>query len=145
MSAYIFGSSKKPLNMLDNPISPNIRKDALRFTWSRKYWKVDSGDAIKETELYPFFVEGIVTHQSRNRNETVYGKSSHRDYVNQSIRLPLVAPVDLLPLSRTPRPPVTPRINPYIPMQVFQNNMINDIEAHLTDKIKAIPTFYAYI
>lgn len=137
MSAFIPNSGlRKPLNMLEGPIFPNIKKDALRFVNANKFWQADIPSALKSTYMYPMFMENIVTLQSRNRNETIYGASSHRDYVNEQVILPLIPPVDLLPLSRTPRRPCPARVNPIAPTQVFQSSNLNEFYGYLTDRIK---------
>lgn len=138
MSSYIPNSGiKKPLNMLEGPMYPNIKKDILRFRSAGKHWKVDVGTAMKESEKYPMFVEGIVEYQSRDRNVTMYGQGSHRDYVNEEVRYPLISPWDILPESRKPRLPVAARMNPYLPdgYQLYQNNMITNVGGYINNKI----------
>lgn len=123
-----------PLNALDGPIYPDIKKDILRFQNSRRYWKVDAGIAVKETEKYPFFVESAIEFQSRDRNETMYGKSGHRTYVNEQVIYPLVSPWDLEPLSHKPRSRVTPRMNPESPYPQNER-LFNGINGFMQDKI----------
>ncbi len=133
-----YSGIKKPLNLIEGPEYPNIKQQPILFKNTRKFWKVDIGDVLKETEKYPMFVESIIEYQSRNRNETIYGKSSHRDYVNESIRYPLISPWDYLPLSRKPRLPVTPRVNPVlVDLQLSTENMLTGLGGHLTDRVKS--------
>lgn len=127
---------KKPQNCLNNPVYPDIKKDALRFVYSRKFWQVDPSEELKNIENYPMFADNYIEFQSRNRNETMYGKASVRDPVNLEVRYPLISPIDNLPQSRIPRRPVVPRINPGIPTQIFQDRMINGIFGYLTDRVK---------
>ena len=103
---------KKYSPIVNTPEYPKITHPPIRFVDSRKNWKVDVGETLKTSEMYPMFVDGIVPFQSRDRNETTYGKSSHRDYVNEYVRYPLITPYDLLPESRKPRRIVFPRTNP---------------------------------
>lgn len=91
--------------------SHSIAAAPIRFVDARKNWRVDVGESMKESEKYPMFVDGIVPFQSRDRNETIYGKASHKDYVNEYVRYPMLAPYDILPESRKPRRPIFPRIN----------------------------------
>ena len=138
MASFIPNSGiKKPLNYTEGPIYPDIKKDILRFSNSRKFWQVDIGETLKETEKYPMFVNGIVEYQSRNRNQTMYGQSSHRDYVNEEVRYPLISPYDLLPESRKPRRPVPARVNPGLPQyQIYQDNMFNGVFGFIKDNVR---------
>jgi hypothetical protein len=103
---------KKYQATITNPEYPmSIKASPIRFVNANKHWQVDVGEAMKESEKYPMFVDGTVPFQSRDRNETIYGKSSHRDYVNEYVRYPLLAPVDLLSVPKQPRRPIFPRIN----------------------------------
>lgn len=147
MSSYIPNSGiKKPLNNLENPIYPNIKKDILRFTNSRNHWKVDIGDALKESEKYTMFIENIIEPQSRNRNITMYGQSSHRDYVNEETRFPLISPYDLIAESKKPRRPVTPRVNPGLAeYQIYQDNMINEVYGYITDRVTYVPSYTTFL
>jgi hypothetical protein len=147
MSSFIpISGIKKPQNNLDNPIYPNIKKDILRFTNARKHWMVDVGDALKESEKYSMFVENIIEPQSRNRNVTMYGQSSHRDYVNEETRFPLISPYDLITESKKPRRPVAPRVNPGLSgYQIYQENMINEIYSHLTDRVTYVPSYATFV
>lgn len=89
-----------------------ITHPPIRFVDARKNWRVDVGEQLKTAAAYPMFVDGVVPFQSRDRNLTTYGLSSHRDYVNEYNRYPLVSPYDLLPESRKPRRLVFGRVNP---------------------------------
>lgn len=139
------GGMKRPLNYIEGPLYPDIKKDILRFKSARKFWQVDVGDTLKESEKYPMFVNGIVEFQSRNRNQTMYGQSSHRDVVNEEVRYPLISPYDLLPESRKPRRPVAPRVNPGLPQyQIFQDNMFNGVFGYTTDRVTYVPSYTTY-
>jgi hypothetical protein len=134
------GGMKKPISNFENPLYPDIRQDPLKFSFSRKFWQVDVGEALKSSEKYGMFQENAVTFESRNRNETKYGKSSHRDYVNLEVRYPLISPYDLLPLSRQPRRPVAPYVNPGLAggawnLQVTQDVFNNAPFGYITDRI----------
>ena len=136
----------KPQNLIENPIYPDIKKEALLFKNARKHWRVDYAHALKETEKYPMFMENIIERQSRNRNETMYGKSAHRDYVNLEVRYPMISPIDLMPTTRRPRRPVVPHVNPKGPTQIYQDRMFNGIFGHTTDRVKNVfnPNFKTF-
>jgi hypothetical protein len=147
MSSFIpISGIKKPQNNLEGPIYPDIKKDILRFKNSRKYWKVDIGDALKESGKYSMFVENIVEPQSRNRNVTMYGQSSHRDYVNEETRFPLISPYDLIAESKKPRRPVAARVNPGLAeYQIYQENMINEVYGYITDRVTYVPSYTTFV
>lgn len=125
---------------LVGPEYPDIKKDILRFKYSGKHWKVDAGEAIKESEKYPMFLSGAVEFQSRNRNETMYGTSSHRDNISDyNIRYPLISPWDLEPLSRKPVlfSRIVPRVNPGITdAEPVTPLLFNGMGKYFTDRIK---------
>ena len=142
---------KKPLNMLEGPVYPDIKQGPPRYQWSGKAWNVDVGKTlISQSENIPQFVESAVLVQSRSYNsEHCYGKSSHRDYVNEEFRPPLLRQEDFVPLSRLPRDPVVPRINPGTDGTntafLTQNERPSEVFSHLTDRIKDPywrPSFY---
>jgi len=151
--AYIPGAGmKKPLNMLEGPVYPDIKKTLPRFRWSGKHWKVDTS-VLRDTEQMTQFYEPAVLVQPRDYNQTRYGQSSHRDVVNAEFRPPLLDPIeDFFPLSRLPRKLVVPRINPSSAGHdgtsgySARNQRINNVESHITDRVQAgewRPTFYA--
>lgn len=157
MSSYTPGRGvKKPLNMLENPIYPDIKKGPPRFVCSRKHWDVDTGATLMNTEPYTQFYENAVLSQSRDYNKTVYGQSSHKDIVNAVFRPPLLDPYeDIHPLTRIPATTqaIIPHINPSTAghdagtsSYTAKNQRPSDIEGALTDRIKAgewRPTFFA--
>ena len=154
---YVSGI-KKPMNMLENPIYPDIKKGPPRFVWSKKYWQVDPGATLRDTEEITQFTQDAVLAQSRDYNKTVYGQSSHRDVVNAAFRPPLLDPIDdFFPLSRIPvtSRAIVPLINPSTVADgegtngyLAKNERINNIDKHVSDRVKQgewRPTFYAPI
>jgi hypothetical protein len=152
---YVSGL-KKPLNQLENPVYPDIKKGPPRFVWSRKFWQVDDGATMRDTEPYTQFIEPAILAQSRNYNKTVYGQSSHRDIVNAEFRPPLISYYeDIGPLTRVPATiyAIVPRINPGTADHgagtsgyAAKNERSSDVVGALTDRIKTKewrPTFYA--
>ena len=110
-------SMRKPLNMLEAPVFPDIRRGPPRFRNAGKAWKVDTGRAMMETGNYTEELYGhAVLVQPYDYNKTIYGQSSHRDVVNKSFRPPPRSPYfDEMPLSRLPATaagPIIPRNNP---------------------------------
>lgn len=159
MSSYIPGSGlKKPLNMLENPVQPGIKKGPPRFVWSRKHWTVDTGETMKQVEHIPQMQENAVLFQSRDYNsQHAYGnypKYNKGQFVNLEFRPPPQDRDDILPLSRIPRPVVVPRINPGGAFSsggstFSQQNMgLSQVEKYITDRVKEgeiRPTFFAPI
>nr|QBK85453.1 MAG: hypothetical protein LCMAC101_00400 [Marseillevirus LCMAC101] len=143
---YINGM-KKPLNMLSNPIYPDIKKRMPRFVWSRKFWQVDPGATLRDTEEISQFRSDAILAQARDYNQTVYGQSSHKDIVNATFRPPLLDPIeDFFPLSRIPvtsRGNIIPTINPSTVADggtsgyLAQNSRISGIDKFISDRIKA--------
>ncbi|HMP29274.1 MAG TPA: hypothetical protein PKD85_06725 [Saprospiraceae bacterium] len=154
--SYIPGSGlKKPLNQLDNPIYPDIKKGPPRFKWTRKHWTVDEGRTQMQVEHIPQIQEAAVLAQSRDYNKQhAYGNfPKYTTFVNKEFRPPLIERDDLLPLSRVPRPVIIPRSNPgtaFAGGSAFaeQNMGLSQTESYLTDRVKAgeiRPTFFAPI
>ena len=149
--AYYFGQgSKKPLNVIEGPMYPDIKKQGPRFVDAGKHWQVDVGATLRDTEHVDQFLGNAVLFQSRDYNQTIYGQSSHRDVVNKNFRPPLLTQEDVLPLSRLPRLLVVPRINPgtadtSLKGYTAQNDRPSGISGHLSDRVKtgdARPTFF---
>jgi hypothetical protein len=136
---------KKPMNMLENPIYPDIRRAPPRFVWSKKHWKVDAGATLRDTESFSQFSEPAILAQSRSYNKTIYGQSSHKDIVNAEFRPPLQNYYeDIGPLNRVPATieAIVPRINPGTAGHdgtsgyTAKNERPSDISSALTDRIK---------
>jgi hypothetical protein len=152
---YVSGM-KKPLNMMEAPVYPDIKKGPPRFVWSKKHWNVDIGATMMSTEPFTQLLENVVLAQSRDYNKTVYGQSSHREIVNAEFRPPLISYYeDVGPLNRVPTKilSIVPRINPATAGNgsgtsgfTSKNDRPSDIEKALTDRVKKgdeRPTFYA--
>lgn len=155
MSSYMPGGGlKKPLNMLQGPVYPDIRKAPPRFVWSKKHWEVDTGQTLKQVEDIPQFFDSTVLFQSRDYNsQHAYGKYPTYDVVvNKAFRPPLITQEDILPLSRLPRPPIIPHVNPgtaYGGGGVYQaqnSTAPPELSKFITDRVKSSairPTFFA--
>lgn len=135
MSSYNGHGLRSQSGMISGPIFPNIKQRPIEFKWARNHWTVDVGNVMKETEKYQMFVEGFVNFQSRDRNLTQYGQSSHRDYVNEEVRLPLLSPFDYIAESRKPRRPVFPRVNPGTIEKPVDSRTFNGVLGHLKEKV----------
>ncbi len=66
---------KKPLNAIEVPTFPDIKKGPPRFQWSRKFWQADPGATLRDTEPFTQFYENAILVQSRDYNKTQYGSS----------------------------------------------------------------------
>ena len=140
MSYIPGGGIKKPLNALENPIYPDIKATLPRFVWSKKHWTVDVGQTLRDKEDDVQRYENAVLSQARDYNETIYGKSSHRDFVNLNFRPPLLRREDILPLSRLPRENVVPHLNPGTDNEssgyLAKNVDLSGVAKTLTDRVK---------
>lgn len=157
MSSYFPGRGrKKPLNMLENPITADIKKGPPRFVWTKKHWTVDTGRTMAEIEHIPQLMEHNILYQSYDYNsQHAYGKYPTYDvFTNLEFRPPLIDRDDLLPLSRIPRPVVGMRINPGSAhpsgsSSFADSNMhITGIEKNISDRVKSgevRPTFFSPI
>ena len=150
MSYYPGSGVKKPLNIVEGPMFPDIKQALPRFVDAGKHWTVDTGATVLDTGHLDQTLNGAILAQSRSYNQTVYGQSSFKDVVNKNFRPPLLSQDDFLPLSRQPRKIVVPRINPSGVAESFfvQNNRPGEIGSYLTDRVKEgewRPTFFAPI
>ncbi len=149
--AYFPGSGvKKPLNIVEGPMFPDIKQALPRFVDAGKHWTVDTGATVLDTGHLDQTLNGAILAQSRSYNQSIYGQSSSKDVVNKNFRPPLLSQDDFLPLSRQPRKIVVPRINPSGVADSYftQNNRPGEIDSFLTDRVKAgewRPTFFAPI
>ena len=142
---YINGM-KKPLNMLENPVMPDIKRGPPIFKWSKKHWQVDPGATMRDTGEISQFREDAVLAQARDYNQTVYGQSSHKEIVNATFRPPLLDPInDFFPLTRIPAmsKAIIPVINPSTVADgggtsgyLAKNNNLSSIDKNLNDRVK---------
>lgn len=143
MSHYTPGSGmKKPLNMLENPVFPDIRRGPPQFVSSGKHWKVDAGAVLRDTEDFTQLSEPAILSQSRSYNQTIYGQTSHKEIVNAEFRPPLQSYYeDVGPLNRVPATikAIVPRINPGTADAggyQSKNERTSEIYSALTDRVK---------
>ncbi len=148
------GGLKRPMNMIEHPVWPNIKQGPPRFVDAKKHWKVDAGDAMLDSQTRTDFYTDAVLAQSRDYNKQyAYGIDYHKDVVNKAFRPPITAYEDQFPLSRIPRDFVIPRINPETVgsnggtcAYSAQNTSFNDLDKYMNDKVKTgigRPTFFA--
>lgn len=113
--SYIPGSGfKKPLNQIENPIVPDIKKAPPRFQWSGKHWTVDVEKTLMEQENNTQLIEPAILAQNRDYNQAHYGKSSYQEKITV-FRMPLQNSYeDFGPLNRLPTKlhAIQPRLNP---------------------------------
>lgn len=140
--------SKSPLNQLQNPVQPDIRRSGPRYYHARKNQKLDVGAIMREQEYNTQAFEGAILAVSRN-NQAPYGMSTHREIVTAEFRPPTVMMYENYAHHRIPATvnAIVPRVNPGArDGYKHQNGTLADIDSHLTDRIGAAgarPTFYA--
>lgn len=79
-----FYGIKRPLNQIENPIYPDIRKAPPRFENAGKYWKVDMGSVVRNMEMFSDMnmAAGGIVAQDRDYNKQMFGgASSHREKI----------------------------------------------------------------
>lgn len=123
---------KRPLNLLEGPIYPDIKKEMPKFRDSKKYWTVDSS-VVKESEKYPFFVESIVEPISREKGTFEYGQSSFRSYVNEQVIYPKMTPYNSRYINDYR--PIFPEGNIDSPY-TKDGRLINGLSSYLTNRVK---------
>lgn len=152
--SYIPGQGiKKPLNMLESPVYPDIKQNPIQFKSSGKFWNVDVGKVILETEANTQLIENAVLSRSYRDNIDKYGQQSHQEKITV-FRPPLQNSYeDFQALSRLPAQAyaIEGRINPSTVTDngtsayKVNNNAIPELNKHITDKIKTdswFPTYY---
>lgn len=90
MSMYIPGQGiKKPLNQLEGPEYPLIKKALPEFVDAKKHWVVDVGTTMLHDEN-PFKDQSAILARPWNENEYMSGgKSSHQERISEAFRFPL--------------------------------------------------------
>lgn len=158
MQGYIPGQGmKKPLNMLEQPVHPDIKAAPPEFKWSGKHWTVDVGQTLLDTEAQTQTYEHAVLAVSRDQGRDGYGHSSYQEKID-AFRPPLEnyyehhGPLNRLPTKITA---IYPRINPGTAHSdggssafAAQNQSITDLDKHISDRISTNSwraTFYAPI
>jgi len=131
---------KKALNTMEGPIQPDIRQAPPRFVNAGKHWTVDTGQTILDLHDHAQTWDSAVLVESRAHNMQQYGISTHRDYVNNAFRPPLLRQEDVyFALSRQPRDPTTPHMNPGTDGVntgfLAQTSTPNNIEKHIQSKV----------
>lgn len=156
MNGYMPGQGvKKPLNMLEQPLYPDIKKAPPEFKWSKKHWVVDEGQTLLDTESHTQLYENAVLAVSRDHGRDRYGHSSYQEKI-AVFRPPLENSYEHYgPLNRLPTKvhKIQPRINPGTAHGghgttsfAVQNQTVSDLNKHITDRINSNSwraTFYA--
>ena len=78
MAYYPGAGVKKPLNIIEGPMFPDIKETLPRFVDAKKHWTVDTGATILDTGHLDQTLNGAILAQSRSYNQTVYGQSSQK-------------------------------------------------------------------
>src|SRR5579863_1243418 len=115
MTSFIPGQgTKKPLNMMQAPIYPDIKQAPPEFKWSKRYWTVDVGQTLLDTESNTQLREDAILARSYRDNIDRYGQSSHKEVITV-FRPPLQTYYeDYGPLNRLPTKvhAIVPHVNP---------------------------------
>src|SRR6476659_9646204 len=79
---YIPGQGiKKPMNMMQAPIYPDIKKGPIEFKNSGKHWTVDVGQTLIDTESNTQLLGDSVLAVSYRDNIDKYGQSSYQEKI----------------------------------------------------------------
>lgn len=142
--AYLAGAGfKKPLNMLETPIYPDIKKTIPRFQWSGKHWNVDTAKVMLEQEGNEQLLADSILAQNRDYGRDQYGHSSYQEKITV-FRPPLISAYeDNMPLNRLPTKiyAIQPRINPGTAhgqggsAYEANNSSVPEISKYITDRI----------
>lgn len=130
---------KKPLNLLEVPISPFIQKIPPRFVNAGKKNQVNVGEVMRQQETNEQSYQHAVNAVSRQENQYRYGQRSYFGTVMKDgeFRPPLIDPeFDLVPLSRLPRPRTQARTNPGGNDTIYhtQNSSDLDVSSFIDDR-----------
>lgn len=125
------GLLKQPLNIIEQPIQPFIQRDPPEFKWSKRHWMVNAGETLRNQETNTQSYDDAVLAVARSENQTRYGQRSYISKVDKNFRPPIVDPMlDLMPLSRMPRPATQARTNPVAPYRT-QNTHDMDVSSNI--------------
>lgn len=129
---------KRPLNQLEGPVYPDIRKAPDRWQDAGKYWKVDVGSIIRNNELYADqnMAAGGVLVQSRDYNKQIFGGASSYQEKIVNFRPPLINYYDdICPQHMVP---ATTRV---IPTRINPTTVVDGgTSAYLADNIHNVET-----
>ena len=141
----------KPLNMIEQPQWPEIRKGPPRFVKAKRTNKVDVGSVVMDADYYPETWGHAVLTNSWTDNKTKYGqRPNHTTVVNEEFRPPPEDLEDLLPISRSKRQVVFGRINPGGGYTKSQNTSLAQVDGWLKEDDRVVegsiaPTFESNI
>lgn len=88
MTSFIPGQGlKKPLNMLENPEIPLIKKSAPTHIQTGKHWVVHENTMMHEEN--PFKLNDAVLVQKWDHNDYRNGKSAYEERIGDAVRFPI--------------------------------------------------------
>ena len=105
---------KKPLNLMEAPIAPILNSESRTFNRAGRFWNVDVGQTLIDTEGSTFLLGDSILSKSYRDNIDKYGQSSHQEKI-AVFRPPLQNSYeDFGRLNRLPTKlrAITPRVNP---------------------------------
>lgn len=127
---------KQPLNMVEQPVAPFIKKNPPRFVWSKRKNNVDVGLILRDTETDTQRYDNAVLSVPYDHSSNKYGVRSWRGpYVDEGFRPPLTDPeFDGVALSRLNRPRTQARTNPTAPYKT-QNDHDPDVGSYIQSTV----------
>lgn len=152
MAYYAGNGLKRPLNMLEMPIYPDIKAAGPYFRDAGKFNQLDVGKVVLDQDVNTQLVEDAILLRSYRENIDKYGQSSHQEKITV-FRPPLQSYYeDFGPLNRLPTKinAIVPRINPSTVTDngtsAFKvNNMsLPELDKHISDKIQSNSWFSTY-
>ncbi len=142
MAYYPGQGFKKPMNMMEAPIYPDIKKGPIQFKNSGKHWTVDVGQTLLDTEPNTQLLGDAVLAVSYRDNIDRYGQSSYQEKI-AVFRPPLQNYYeDFGPLNRLPTKihAITPYMTPGTAFDdnntfTAMNNDVQEVHRFITDKV----------
>jgi len=131
---------RKPLNMIEGPQYPDIKKGPPRFVKSKRIAKVDVGAVGMDAEKYPELWGFQVLTNSKDDITQRYGRRPHHTIVvDREFRPPYEPLEDIQPISRGRRPVTFGRINPGGGYFKAQNISSNQVDGFLKEDERVKP------
>lgn len=137
---------KAPLNALENPVYPDIKRGPPRRIHIRPKWTVDADREATEGIIdHPELYAHAILEHDYSESKFKYGRMNpdHTLVVNENFRPPPDDLEDYLPLSRMKVGTVAVRTNPGGGYYKAQNTSLAEVNSYLSDRVKSatsVPT-----
>lgn len=131
---------KAPLNALENPVYPDIRRAPPRRRFVKPKWTVDADREATEAALdNPELYAHAILERDYSESKFKYGRMNpdHTLIVNEGFRPPPDDIEDYLPLSRMKVGVTGARTNPGGGYYKAQNTSLAEVNSYLTDRLKS--------